>query len=551
MALFDKQIAIVRQQLGALETSQRMAIFLCGIIVMGSVLMLSQWSLQQEMVPLYAEVLSEDERNEVVRQLKMYGETFEEKDEAIWVKPDDRRGLLMKLAMSESGPQNTRLTFMDLIKESNNFVSQSKTQWQQNIALQNELAMVIEENRKIKIASVFIAHEDKRALLQRPSEPKATVKVTMAGGARLGKKLAYSLAALVSSTVPRLDPKNVTVVDLGSGLAIRGGDGEDELSTRLHELRHQEEKRLQEKIEDILSYIPGVIVGVSVTLDEQVVNSVETKLDRPDMSREKTKEEQFSNQASGMEPGVDANTGFALTGGGNGSSKTITESEVEYLPQRGGKVTETMKKPGAVVEASASIQIPRSYLVGEYKTSAPSPESEPSESDLETIALRKIDTIEAAIHPILISKTEPEINVSVYSDTARYVMPEFATEEGAETVASTQVMDIVKTHGKQIGLGALALVAMGMMMQMSRKTTSSMAVLKDAEKAFKNEQLDDLTLDNGPIGEAGMPEGFLIAPETDEDSIRSRQISKQVEELVKEDPEGASQLVRRWIERDG
>ena len=113
------------------------------------------------------------------------------------------------------------------------------------------------------------------------------------------------------------------------------------------------------------------------------------------------------------------------------------------------------------------------------------------------------------------------------------------------------MMDFVSSNGKQIGLFALAVLAMGMMMMMARKSGTSVSTQDDgANEVTPGSPLGDLYVDDGAIGKAGSPDAFLIAQETDENSIRTRQISKQVSDLINDDPDGAAQLVRRWIERD-
>ncbi len=113
------------------------------------------------------------------------------------------------------------------------------------------------------------------------------------------------------------------------------------------------------------------------------------------------------------------------------------------------------------------------------------------------------------------------------------------------------MMDFVSANGKQVGLFALAVKAMGMMMMMARKSGTPVTTQDDsAIEVIPGGPLGDLFVDDGAVGKAGSPDAFLIAQETDESSIRTRQISKQVSDLINDDPDGAAQLVRRWIERE-
>ena len=109
MALFDAQIETIKRQLSGLETSQRVALGLCVVIIAGAILMLSQWSLQREMGLLYDEKLSADQIESVARQLQILGEEYELRGDDIFVRPADRRRLIMALnARDRRQPQEQR-----------------------------------------------------------------------------------------------------------------------------------------------------------------------------------------------------------------------------------------------------------------------------------------------------------------------------------------------------------------------------------------------------------------------------------------------------------
>ena len=97
MGVFGKQIENLKRQLGGLEPSQRVALGLCVVIIAGAVLMLTQWSLEREMIPLYDDPMSPEEVTSAVRQLQILGEDFETRGDDIYVRPGSRRHLIMAL----------------------------------------------------------------------------------------------------------------------------------------------------------------------------------------------------------------------------------------------------------------------------------------------------------------------------------------------------------------------------------------------------------------------------------------------------------------------
>lgn len=549
MAIFDAQIETIKRHLSGLETSQRVALGLCVVIIAGAVLMLSQWSLQREMGLLYDEKLSSDQTESIVRQLQVMGEEYELRGDDILVRPNDRRRLIMALNARNTGPADLGITFETLLKNSDTFASAQTKQHHQNVALSNELALMIQSWSKVQSARVIVSPPTRRRL-GKPSIPTATVQVSLVRSAKMDKSIVESLARLVAGAVPGLEPQHVSIVDQRAGRSYVVDDAEDQFGSTLYELQKQRERELKTKIESLLAYIPGVIAQVRLKLDEQTVSSVATELEEPAIKREVKDETTTTSQSSSQEPGVSANTGVALQGGGRGSSSTKEKTETDYMAA-GGKVTQVNKKPGAVLRAAASIGVPRSYFVGALKALAGESGPEPTPEDIVTYIEEQLVEIERQIKPILDANSEEEatVVVSVYADRAvEFISP----GPGLEAQEASTMIDLVSANGKQIGLFAMAALAMGLMMMMARgggrgpKKAPDVAI----DEATAVGPLGDLFIDDAPVGKAGVPDAFLIAQETDEGSIRTRQISQQVTDLVNDDPEGAAQLVRRWIERE-
>ncbi len=547
MAYFDAQIQSIRRQLSGLETSQRVALGLCVIILAGAILMLTQWSLERQMVLLYADEMTADEITSAERHLQSMGETYEIRSDDIFVRPKDQARLIMALNARNSGPTKLNVTFEKLLKDKNTFASAQTTRNNYNWALANELALMIQSWSIVSDARVRIAPSTRQKLRQR-SNPTATVQVSLVPGTQMSKSIVESLARLVAGAVPGLEPQHVNVIDQVAGRSYVVDDPEDQFGGNLFELQRQQEKELKTKIEELLSYIPGVLAQVRLKLDDQAVSSVVTTLDEPAVKRETKNETSKSRQSPTLELGMQANTGAALQAGTTGQSDTTEKTETEFMAERGGLVTQTAKKPGAVLKAAASIGVPRSYFIGALKALKGGAD-EPQPDEIDTYIQEQIPLIQKQVQPILDAGAEEEstVVVSVYADQA----VTFITPTPLEPAEASSVMDFVSANGKQIGLFALAVLAMGMMMMMARKSGTSVSMQDDGvADVMPGGSLGDLYVDDGAIGKAGSPDTFLIAQETDENCIRTRQISKQVSDLINDDPDGAAQLVRRWIERE-
>ncbi len=550
MGFFDAQIQSIRRQLSGLETSQRVALGLCVIILAGAILILTQWSLERQMVLLYADPMTPEQIESAERQLQSMGETYEIRADDIFVRPKDQARLIMALNARHSGPTKLNLTIEQLMKDKNTFASAQTTRNNYNYAKGNELALMIRAWSIVSDARVFIAPATRQTLRQR-SNPTATVQVRLVSGTQMSKGIVEGLARMVAGGVGGgLEPQHVSVIDQVTGRSYVVDDSEDQFGGNLFELQRLQEKELKTKIEALLSYIPGVLAQVRLKLDDQAVSSVVTALDEPYVKRETKDGTETVNTRSSQEPGVGANTSVSLQGGGSGQSTTSEKSETEYMAQTGTQVTQTARKPGAVLKAAASIGVPRSYFIGALKALKGEGAEEPQPDEIDTYIEEQIPLIQKQVQPILDASAEAEstVVVSVYADQAvTFITP----APQVEPAAASSVMEFVSANGKQIGLFALAVMAMGMMMMMARKSGTPVSMQDEGVvEVMPGGPLGDLFVDDGAVGKAGSPDAFLIAQETDENSIRTRQISKQVSDLINDDPDGAAQLVRRWIERE-
>ncbi len=545
----DKQIEIIKRQLTGLDASQRVALALCAVVVAGSMLWLTQWSLEKELVPLYTQVLREDEITDIARYLTLSGESFEERTgEGIWVSPEDRRRVLMKLVANNAGPKTFTYSFDEMLQGANVFAPEATRQRQYMIALQNELAKTISTMQDIRTATVYIAQESKELRLgYARNKPTATVTVDPIGSERLNPSVVETLVRLVSGAVTRLEPQNVRVVDL-KGRFYKVDDPDNAFGGALYDLQRHKEQQLLSKIENILAHIPGVMATVSLKLDEQVSTTLEEKLGEPAIAREMREETESSNRQAGAEPGVGANVSAALLGGSSGTRNTTEKSETEFQSERDRTVTNTRKNPGEIVEAAASILIPRSYLIAAIKSMNGQGDAEPSQQDVEDFRDQETRKIRDLIEPILVAVAEPKIEVDVYFDQAQALVANPLGDPA--TVQQSTVMTFVNDHSRQIGLIGLALAALGLTARVVKRTGEH-AGTPDLGPGMKSGGPvgGELAFGEGAIGDAGTPDAFLIARETDEGSIRARQMAEQVSEMINDDPENAAQLVRRWIER--
>jgi flagellar M-ring protein FliF len=150
------------------------------------------------------------------------------------------------------------------------------TGFQQNIsqlrALEGEIARTIRSIQGVRNARVHLVLPKREPFQRDRQEAQASVVLTMAGAGRLDREQVAAVLHLVSSAVPGLSPRNVSIVDSRGELLARSGQavGGMGLALNAEEIRRAQEARLSRGVEEMLERIVGpgrVRVEVAAEMD--------------------------------------------------------------------------------------------------------------------------------------------------------------------------------------------------------------------------------------------------------------------------------------------
>jgi flagellar biosynthesis/type III secretory pathway M-ring protein FliF/YscJ len=186
----------------------------------------------------------------------------------------------------------------------------------------------------------------------------------------------------------------------------------------------------------------------------------------------------------------------------------------------------------------ASVGVPRSYFVKIFKMANPTAK-DPDDTALTPLVDSESRRIKNAVMGCVTQNTpEEKVLVDMYWD----FVPASETAGGQPAVA-TSIPLALSGHVKEIALGGLALLSLFMVSMMVRKTTPPAIVVPKAEKVQAAAAEVDLTTE--------VSEGIqsMDAVEVNDDSVRTQQIIGQVSNMVKENPDAAANLVKRWLNR--
>ena len=228
--------------------------------------------------------------------------------------------------------------------------------------------------------------------------------------------------------------------------------------------------------------------------------------------------------------------------------------------------------PGTEIkDMTASISFPRSYYVAIYRRISPDkdPKVDPKDSDLEPVIQTQIKKAQALARGAIGTKTDDQIKIDWFDDTIAPRNVEIAGMAGGGLGGGGSIGSMVSQYAKQAVLGAVALGVLGMMLMMVRKAVPAGDGVDIDPSAFfgggegsgggggsaaaraKRKKGEPGFMDVGDdvFGEAGEGDAVLTGIELDDETLQSRKMVDEVSIMVKENPENAAALVKRWIQK--
>lgn len=270
------------------------------VIAIGAAILL--WSQKTEYEQLFTNI-PEKEAGEIVEILKKLNVPYEldRGTGAIRVPAEKRNEVRLQLA-GQGYPKEGGQGFEALEKESSFGTSQLMETARFQRALEGEIARSIQTIRSVKSARVHLALPKDSVFVRQAKKSSASVALELQSGYGLEPGQVEAIVHLVASSVPQLEPSQVTVVDQrGHLLNSRDNASEMYQTSKQFDYKKQVEEHLIERIENILSPIvgrDGLRTQVTADLDFTVTERTQELFnpDMPALRSEQSSEEQTSQQ---------------------------------------------------------------------------------------------------------------------------------------------------------------------------------------------------------------------------------------------------------------
>lgn len=276
-------------RLAAMPMRSKLSLGLGIAALAATVLAMTLWGSQGDYKVLYAN-LSDKDGGAIIAQLSQMNVPYKhaEGGSAILVPASQVHDVRLKLATA--GLPKGSVTGYELMDNARF----GQTQFQERLTfqrgLEGELTRTITSMSAVQNARVHLALPNQNGFFREQQKPSASVLLTMYPGRALDRAQIAGIVHLVSSSVPELDPKSVSVVDQTGALLTTTGDGPQNAGLDAQQLQYvaQIENGLSKRIADLLEPIVGRDnLRATVTADVDFSQSEATSEEfRPNMGPE-------------------------------------------------------------------------------------------------------------------------------------------------------------------------------------------------------------------------------------------------------------------------
>ncbi|MFB3431840.1 MAG: flagellar M-ring protein FliF C-terminal domain-containing protein [Phycisphaerales bacterium] len=564
MEQFRRAQATIQKYLAMLTVSQKLLIASLVVVMLMTLFVVQQYASTTD----YQEVApgaTPQELRTIVSHLQATGQEYREIEGKVMVPASAQRRVFASLIETGNAPADNRIYFDNLVEK------QSWTQnYQQNeqlatIARQNELARSIAAMNGVSKAQVFLDVPKRRGIGVVDRTPTASVVVIGRDG--LSQDTVDSIAHLVASSTAGLLVENVRVIDGRTNRQMRAST-ENEFSIASYaEAAASFERQARDKITDLLSYIPGVIISVNAQVTMEHRQETDRKFHgegegSTSLLRSSSTTNMDQTMASrGGEPGTRSNAGADVTAGGSSSDRVSEGAEdVEFDTAMGGVETQRVIPGGRLQKMNAVVNIPRDYFVSIWRSQQDGQDGAdppvPTDADLTAVRDAELARIQAEVAR-LIDFSEMVDGREVDMDTLMQesvvvsmipILPDFAGLTGAAAGAGGGLLGVtgpiaVGELAKTVGIGALALASLGFVVMTAFKANRRDVLPSAEELVGIPPALQD---GDGIVGEAMEADSALSGVELSEDELKMRKMREQIAELVSEHPDQAAKVVTRW-----
>ncbi len=507
---------------GAMTRPQLMALGALTLTGMMSMIWLLSWAMESKYEPLNYQPFDGALEGEVLEKLDQMRVTYQHNGGLIRVPAGQRDKILSDLGRDQKLAMHGK-DFWKWMFEADWTSTEQKTR--EKILRTNEarLRAVIRKWPRISDARIVITPGDTNRTFAKEKPAKASVMLTLKGSDPLPMGTVTSIANMVSGAVRDLDAHNVKISDGHRLYRIPDpNSAETDIAGYLELLRRYEEHYTRQIRKALGPVGEEAFIAVDLDIDRKsTVTEKKGVVKGSQPSHERTeKEDETETKPKGGPTGVSVNVENAdatTRAASKKKSRTVKEIWRDNQQQEYQKV---LIPPGSVIGKRVSITIP-------YKLAGRSQAGEVAADN--TVAGQNIaaNVIRWKASIVALGYRANEVVV-----TADALLGDQMPQQAAQL---TQTLQFLQDHGGQIFLGLVLAIAL-------------LSVVRNLRKSVPD-PLDDLLRSDKELVDAQIRELLegKVPPKFDE---RSAGLRDRIQDMIRENPQGAALFVGRWARRD-
>ena len=504
------------------------------------------WGMQQpDMTTLYSS-LPEAEKSKVLDSLRNMGITVELDPVTGDVLVPTDTYHQARISLAAQGLPEFAANSSDAIDSLPLGVSRSVEGLKLKQVQELELAKSIAEISSVQAARVHLAIPEKSVFVREQSDPTASVFVSLKNGRKLDKTQVLAITNLVSSSIPNMNPNNVSIVDqFGNLLSNAPDDPDQQLADSQLEYRMRLENIYKSRIQSLVAPIVGasnITAQVNLEIDftrREVSQEIVDATGSAPVSEQSSLNVTAKKDAIGVpgaisnEPPAEATvsqaqnqSGVATNSVAQSEEQFETKSSTQLKNYENSKTFETVKNPSNVIK-----RIDAALLVRDRKVTDPDTE----EVSFEPIPEEVLEQIENLVKSAIGIKSERGDTLTISSQ------PFFEEFEGFE-LKWFETPWFRSTVEKSLLVMLIGIVALGVVRPMLNKilvpTASTNSVMElyaeaesmaelatkraaetDAVEVDEGESIDDIKAKLKPQKRAGISADLLDTANTYDDKV--------------------------------
>jgi flagellar M-ring protein FliF len=598
-----QMLANVQQWMGGVSAASKLTIALVAIILGLVLFVVYQTSGKQTWVELYPGLAGEQATS---MQSHLMSRGFDARLEGgkLMVRPDAQAAAKASVGEANLLPSDKAILFENVLRQQNWTFTRQQNEALYNEALQNELERTIGGFANVKKAEVFIEVPPPMGLGQAVRRPTAAVSVLTKDGSPLPQRTVDAVASLVAGAKAGLTLDMVRVIDAATGRQLRARSDSDAASATYMEHAAKVEQVTREKLQELLGYIPGVVIAVTAQVD---VTRVETQLNEhlrvgsgtvslptSDETTETVSEEAGAQPA---QPGVMSNQTADIStafGSGKGNRNTSTQTSSQTENHVGSRTQRTVDPRGFPTQVAVSVAVPEGFVSELIKQESENQGGGGSSggagggagsgggagaSNAQAPTSQQIrDAFDQRIKPAILESIKPQVRaMTSLGATATDEQLAKAVEQSISValiplglrIAGNGAVGTIGVGGMPVGgagggggdgmmgmlggfggliekgvLALLAAAALGMMFMLVKKGGASPNQPTAEELVGLPPALDG---EADIVGEADESDQAMTGIEVPAEELETQKMLEQVSAMLDENPENVAKLLNRWI----